>query len=182
MSRSFAQTSILDDYSDASHAYTTSLFPAGKGWNLLLRLMRMGGAALGRTWGSLSPSEIGEKALEIQSVLDAGIDGEGIASMIDKLALQMIEEGGDKFIREILATTNRDELPINESFDAVYQGNYGEMLKAVGWVLKHNYAPFFKGALGNLGSSLMGALAKTQLRSVQSLETAQSTSTSGSQP
>ena len=141
--------SITDDYGEA-HAYVVQMMPAGAGFRLMVRLLRIIGGMLGRAWGSLSPADIGEKVTEVASIVDAGIDGEGIAMAVEKLATQLIEEGSDEFLKDVLAHTYRDGVAVTDCFESAFMGNYGELFHALYVTLEVNYSPFFRRRLGAL--------------------------------
>lgn len=176
---------ISDDYSEP-HTYVVQMMPAGQGFRLMVRLLRIIGGMLGRAWGSLSPSDIGEKVTEVATMLDAGIDGEGIAKAVERLAEQIIQEGSDAFVKEILGHTYRDGKAISECFEHAFMGNYGELFHAVYLTLEVNYAPFFRKRLGSLSGggaqAVIQKLLERQKILSSSAEISDSTSGSGFQP
>jgi len=163
------KSTIEDDYGE-SHQYYVQQHPAGEGFRLLIRLVRMAGGALGRTWGAFSPSEIGEKIGEIAEELKGGLDGDSLASAFEKLATQILEEGADDFVVEILKHSARDGQKITRAiFDSAYSGNYGELLSAIYLVLRVNYGPFLQKRLGGFTAGAPGILSKLTAK-LQTLE------------
>jgi hypothetical protein len=157
MSKETTQTiKITDDYGN-SHTYVYQMMPTGKGFRTLIKIIRMAGGAVGRSFGAFSASMIGEKVQEIASVLDSGMDGEAIASAVENLTTQILDEGGEDFIKELLDEVARDGEWVKDVFDHAYMGNFGELFIAVYNVMKVNYGPFFKQRLGALtnGSRVM---------------------------
>jgi hypothetical protein len=149
--RQNAKTIIKDDYGQ-EHTYETTQYPAGAGWNLLLKLVKMLGKSLGVAASSvMSFDTLPQKAMEFQSSLDSEISIQKIASAFQLLAVQLIDEGGDDFVKKVLTDhTTRDGQIVTKAFDGIYQGNYGELMFAIAWVLQVNYAPFFRSRLGNV--------------------------------
>lgn len=148
-----AKTTIDDDFGDA-HEYYLVLFPSGQGFRLACRLLRIVGGMLGRSWDALSPMDIGDKLQEVSGILESKIHGESVAKALEMLATQILDEGGEVFVREILQHTHRDGQKVQAYFDPAFAGNYGELFHAVYWTCKENFGPFFKARLGPLFGSL----------------------------
>jgi hypothetical protein len=160
MSRKVDATQRIEDDFGEEHDYYVTMHPAGEGFRLLVRLTRIIGGMLGRAWGALSPSDVGEKMAEVASMLDQGIDGEGVAQAFERLSQQILDEGGDVFVRDILRHTARDGQKLSSAgvFDAAYMGNYGELFGALYFVLKVNFGPFFAKRLGGSTGGVAGIL------------------------
>lgn len=162
MRESDTKLSINDDFGDP-HQYYIVLFPAGTGFKLACRLLRIVGGMLGRSWNAVSPMDIGDKVQEVAGVLDSGLDGDAIAKALEMLSAQILDEGGDAFLREILAQTHRDGHKVQQYFDAAYAGNYGELFEAVYQTCKVNFGPFFKARLGGWFSGLGALVSRAQM-------------------
>ena len=150
MARSEARRTLVDDEGNRHEYYATQL-PAGEGWRLLVKLFAIAGGAVGRSFGALTPANLPKAVDALGGFLDSGIDGEGIATALEKLAMQLLSD--DDIINKLLTTVARDEKRLSNpvEFDAAFAGNYGELIAALLFSLKLNYAPFFKRGLG--GSS-----------------------------
>jgi hypothetical protein len=149
MSRTEHKKELVDDYGDM-HQYYTIQMPAGKGWRLMLRLVRIAGRSIGLAVDSVDYSNLTAKSAEVESILDAGIDGAKIANALHSLAVQLIDEGGEVFLKELFEHTTRDGTELSQTFDVAYQGNYGELFSALYFVLEANFGPFFRRRLGGL--------------------------------
>ena len=144
----------LADTSGNPHDYTVQPHPAGEGTRLVLTLMGLAGEPLGR----LLESELGGVAEKIKSgevsldddvsELAKGIDFSAIARDL-RMALAAVD--GPQLFCDILKYTHRDGHPLAESghYDAAYQQNYGELLKAVWRVVQVNGFLGFIGSLTN---------------------------------
>jgi hypothetical protein len=160
--------SIDDDYGE-SHQYFIVLFPSGKGFRMACRLTKIIGGMLGRSWSAISPMDLGEKIQEAAGVLDGAIDGEAAARAIEMLASQILDEGGDAFVKEILQYTHRDGQKVDAYFETAFSGNYGELFEALYHTCKVNFGPFFAKRLGGWLSGLAPLLEKaTALQTLSS--------------
>lgn len=153
-------TDIESDFGDL-HAYETVLLPAGEGFDMMPRLVRIFGESIGNVVGALDG--VGGQ----EDLADMKLDGEALGTAIRKLAEAIIDAGGYKFALEILKYTLRqaadgkqEKLGDLHTFNRVYQGNYGELIAALAWVLTVNFAPFFKRHLGDVATRAAGLLQK----------------------
>lgn len=109
----------FQDQAGNAHQYVTIQFGASDGLRLLGELVRLSGDAMGR-------------ATDAMAVPAAG---RALTALGERLASQ------PGFVRELLAGTRRDGQPLSQQavFDGAYQGNYGELLEALLWVLTVNF-------------------------------------------
>lgn len=153
--RTQKKKTITDDWG-GSHAYTVTLHPAEDGFNLLPRLTNILGPSLANVVGSVS-------GVNIDDFTEADIDGDALGRAIGALASELIAAGGAALLKEILSHTTRvngegKEQKVSQHFDRIYQGNYGELLAAIIWVLTENFGPFFQRHLGAALSNLPAQL------------------------
>ena len=82
-----------------------------------------------------------------------------MGAALTSLAAGLQNKGGSALMKRILKYTKRDGKKFVPNgimssdtwcFNGAYQGNYGEMLQAVTFVLEANYGNFFDGPLGDL--------------------------------
>lgn len=148
----------LTDDADEECTYIFTLLPASKGLKLFGKLSNLAipilSAAMSSGLGSslvgadgnlkedLSLSDLKES--DLSALIQAGHD----------LVTSIMENGGDALCREILSGVSRMQegslphknLGDRASFDAVYRGNYGEMLLAIKQALIHNFLKAAKSA------------------------------------
>lgn len=94
--------------------------------------------------GMLLQADLGQVLREVFEGVDEAQLGEGLG----RLAGAFLREGGSSLCRQLLAYTTRApqsqgagvKLSNATSFDQAYQGNYGELLRAVGWAFWCNFA------------------------------------------
>jgi len=135
----------LPDVSGTEHAYELTLHPAGEGWSLLTTVSTVAGGPLGRMFDGLA------KSGGLANVLDAEIDGTQLGQAFEDLAKNIVKEGGLDLIKSLLKYATRDREKVPQSFDTIYQGNYGELLAAVAWAVKENFGSVFRGPFDRLG-------------------------------
>ncbi len=120
--------------------YTVEHFPAMKGMRIAVRLAKTFGGGIGEA-----------AAGGVESVMDMDI-----AAVVQGITSNLDEEETPKLILELMANTERNGVKITkEVFDKVYAANYGELLKALQFVLEVNFGGFI-GALaqaGNIGGA-----------------------------
>jgi len=172
MAREEAKTTITDDYGEP-HGYYCIQHKGRRGWRMLAKLLGILGGATGRSFGALSPAQIPMAVKELSGFLDSGIDGEGLATALEKLSDRLLDE--EAFLLDILSSTWRDGESVADTFDEAFMGNYGEMMLCIKWTLEHNFGPSLRRALGPLS---LGKLSK--LKAV--LQAAMSSESSPDQP
>lgn len=121
------------------HEYQVTQFPAMHGMKIAVSLAKLLGSGLSGALGSGSA----EKILE----MDVSAIANGIFEKLD-------EDETPKLVLRLLSNTHRDRKEMNENnFNTAYAANYGELVKALKFVLEVNYGGFM-GALeqaGNIG-------------------------------
>lgn len=147
------KTNSIDDDFGKAHKYTLALHPAGDGFNLLPRILKIAGGPLANAVSALDGVDGG--------LANAKVDGKALGDAITALAVEIIAEGSAAFLREILEHAIRDDQKVVQGFDSIYQGNYGELLAAVVWGLKENFGPFLRrhldAGLSQIAARLPGA-------------------------
>ncbi len=152
------------------YIYTLQQHPAGEGLELFARLMSTCGGSLGELLSSMGLSsllpalkeQIGpllqavkEEGREIKvadllqatNVLEA-LDPSKLGSGLTMLATSFLTHGGADLCRKLLGHTTRApeaggagiKLSTSSAFDLAYQGNYGELVSALGWAFWCNFA------------------------------------------
>ena len=73
--------------------------------------------------------------------LEFAPDFVGLGNVLPLLVGHIQKNGGPSFIKRILAFTTRDGSSLGNkgNFNDAYQGNYGELIAAVVWVIKVNF-------------------------------------------
>lgn len=158
MSNELATTTIKDDFG-GEHQYTHDYWGPDEGVEILLRLTSMLGGAMGRAWGSLSMAVLPEKIEELDQMLASQVDGDGLANMVDKLVVQIMDQGGSAFMIKLLDGTARDGVKLNRlGFNQAFKRNYGELIMALKWVVTENVGPLFVRVMG--GGAVIESLTK----------------------
>jgi len=144
MSKKTKERSIADA-EQRDHAYVVLQHPGEEGFELLTEILSVVGDSLGRLLQAASSEE-----------KEGVLDGHAVGTALTQLAVEIRKSGGPKLIKRILKYTTRDGkrfLPDGVgtdqmwTFNETFQGNYGEMFLAVGFVLEANYRNFFDGPL-----------------------------------
>ena len=145
--------------------YVCAPHPAGEGFNLLPKVVKILGGAVGDFMGASGADVLGEGgSVSLSTVFGSNIEwsklGPVLGTAITRAADQIVSFGGDAFMRDILKHTTRQlaepnspELRCSEMFEAMYQANYGELFAAVAKVLEVNFGPLLKGRLGAIAAS-----------------------------
>ncbi len=114
------------------HEYQVTQFPAMQGMKIAVALAKLFGAGIGGAIGSGS----------VAQVMNMDVSGI-VAGIFEKLD----EEQTPKLILRLFSSTHRDRRELNEvNFNDAFAANYGEMIKALKFVLEVNYGGFM-GAL-----------------------------------
>lgn len=121
-------------------AYETTQFAAMKGMRLAVKLAKTFGGGIGEA-----------AAGGVESVMDMDV-----AKVVQAIVANLDEESTPTLILDLLSTTSRNGVLLNkEAIDKVYAANYGELFKALQFVLEVNFGGFI-GALAQ-ASSIGGA-------------------------
>lgn len=125
--------------------YTVQQFVARRGLALKTKLIKL-----------IAPSAfalIGGAKAQGGNIIDADIGADVLSKSI-KTMLDNLGDSADveRLVFEILSNTRRNNAQIDGLlFDDVYAGNYGELFKAVFFVIEVNYGSFFRDmGIGNL--------------------------------
>lgn len=159
------QTEMID-----GHKWTVCPFPARRAIQLKVRLAKVLGPAIGELIPALGEvgksdkgngDDKGEDGDNAEANTDAALSA--LPNAINALAANLSEEAFVQTILDLMELSSRDEAAITDAyFDAEFAGNFGEMYKALGFILKVNYADFFKGlGASGIGRSLKAFMPKT---------------------
>lgn len=148
-------TFTLTDSSGKPHTYTVQPHPAGEGTRLVITLMGLAGEPLGRVLNSNLAGLVGKVQsgeVNLESNVNDLLQDIDFSSVARDLRLALAAVDGLQLFQDLLKYTHRDGYPLAESghYDAAFQQNYGELLKAVWEVIKRN------GFLGFIGSLTKG--------------------------
>lgn len=94
----------------------------------------------------------------LESLMSSNIKPEKIAAALSALATGIEKEGGVQLMLSMFehtyVTVDGQKMNVSKNFDKLYQGNYGEAIRALVWVIQVNFGP----ALGNLFTGLGGVI------------------------
>ena len=152
------QTQTID-----GHKWTVCPFPARRAIQLKVRLAKALGPAIAELIPALgalgkgdpTPDDSAPEAKDKEEVnIDAALSA--FPKAMDALAQNLGEEQFTQTILDLMQLSSRDDTAISETyFDAEFAGNYGEMYRALWFILKVNYSDFFKGLdVSGIGRSL----------------------------
>lgn len=141
-----------------SRTYTIPPLPAGVGFGLAPRLLRMAAplaqAMQAFTSGGTRAKAHGEgDALDELEEAASSLDGTLLAQAIQGVAVGLIEEGGSKIAQQLLASTTVEVEGEAKKyapglkpgdFDLLYAANYGELIQALAEVIRLNYSGIFR--------------------------------------
>lgn len=126
----------IEDDNGKEHPYRVSLFPSSEGFDLLPLIIQLASGPIGDLIDAIGEGGEGQ------------INGDKLGNAVGGLASAIIAQGSSEFLKRILKYATRGDQKVPAGFDAIYQGNYGELFAAVAWVLEVNFAPFLKRYLG----------------------------------
>lgn len=126
---------IADDYG-GDHTYECTQHGADEGFKLLTTVIGILGEAAGQGLR-------GEEG-DLDQELTGAMIGTAVKVLCDRLDLALI--------KRLLAFTTRmnddgAREKVGEQFNKIYQGNYGELGRALWFVLEHNYGPTWRARL-----------------------------------
>lgn len=123
--------------------YSVTQFPARTGLRIKTKLLKL-----------LAPSVLSLVGSS-ENVLDTKLDSAVLGKAVQALSERLDEDVVLNLISELLLSTKRDGKDITEGvFNLAYAGNYGELFKALLFVLEVNYGAFFREmGIGKLGAS-----------------------------
>ena len=142
------------------HKYVSQAFPARKGLRIGVRVGKIVGPAL----GALGDAAIKDGA---DKVKDGDLPDGAVTNIVQLLCDNVDDMKVEQLILDILGRTqrinkesgDREDVGKGSVFDLIYQGNYAEMMQAVGLALEANH--FF-------GQDAIGKLAKMAGKMMQS--------------
>lgn len=173
MGRTERETTITDDYGEP-HVYKLHCHPAGEGFDLLPVVVSIFAESLGEILSALDLGGLGAMSDDIQrqaasgeltaqeviaaesgggklaNLLDLELDGEKLGQAVSKLCQKLISIGGTALAKRLLKYTTRYDgqgrhgQKVNENFDSIYQANYGELAKALWFVVESNWGGVLK--------------------------------------
>lgn len=161
MAKEKNKTKIRSDFGQY-YEYTTIQYGSRMALNLLPKVVKLSAVPTAHSVGAVP-------TLNIKSLLldNHRIGSEKVSEAIEYLCNNFAELGPEFFI-EILSFTQRTghdgtfALGQEEDFDRAFQGNLGEMFRAVFWVLEVNFGPLVKGVVGPVAERLQQAFAQEQ--------------------
>lgn len=137
------------------HRYTTTLYPAGEGFDLLPMILEV----------AKGPVALGVETLQavLMQVRDPtsqrDLSPHEVRQSMSALAQAIVAHGGSSKVREMLAHTRvqvgEQYKSCERDFDFVFQGRQPTLFKVLAWVLEVNFAPFLRGALSGASSRLI---------------------------
>ncbi|MCK5444720.1 MAG: hypothetical protein KAI73_03800 [Rhodospirillaceae bacterium] len=164
MSRDPKQFQISDD-EGIEHVYTFIPLPAGKGVKVLRRVLKPLIAA-----ASQGMSALGDLSAPNLDGVDSARLAEAAGNLVDILG----DTADDNLFKQIFADAMRTSLvdggkkktlKVDQQFDHIYQGNYGELMLAVYHAFKVNFGPALARFAGNLQTGPLFDKARATLES-----------------
>lgn len=141
--------------------YTTTVFPARQGMVMQARIARLLGGLFSGI-GSLGRGEQAEdedappggKALRVEELA-------GVLQGLEKLNPQEFSD----LAYDMLAHTTVNDVGLHAVYDTHYAANYGELYKAVGWVIDANFGHVFgAGGIGGLTAKFKKLVSQTSAK------------------
>lgn len=138
-------TEIRDDYGE-THVYTLIQHPAEEGFELLTKLLKVVAPSLGQILGAVQGSDV-EAEGDIAGLLDRDIDAGRLGGAVADFSDAIVQAGGVDFCKRLLKHATRingegQEQKVALHFSSIYQGNYGELGKAVWFAVEKNFVPY----------------------------------------
>ena len=145
--------SIKSDHG-SEHVYTITQHPAEEGFDVLLpkvlRVISKGTGPLLNVVGDAmqTSGEVDLGAIEVD-----GQVGDKVGAAIYNLATELVAVGGSSFCKEVLKYSVRANeegglQKVAPAFGTIYQGNYGELVRAIAAVIKVNFGPSLRAIPG----------------------------------
>ena len=126
------------------HKYAVMQFPAMTGLRYAIKLVKMIGPSLAKT---------ADGAGSLSSLMDKDLSSMSVSGAVESLTERLDDVGTAQFILDLFQSTHRDGVILNQgNFDSAFSANYGEMLKALAFVLEVNYGGFFGAIREGIGS------------------------------
>jgi len=130
------------------HEYTTTLYPAGFGFDQLPMILDLAGG----------PAALALESMQALMGLQSGehVSGTVLKEAMRDLATALVKHGGSSKARELLEHTEirgpHGVQRVSDAFDACFQGRYDTLFKVLGFVLEVNFVPFWRDALSGVSS------------------------------
>lgn len=157
---------LQSDDGDESAHYVVHLHPAREGWKLGMEVVALLAPAVGVIAGAVTEMNLPMKMGEVMSAAEkmaakGGIDTElsgptlaNASGTIGKIAAKLAED--ENLTHRLLKYTTRNGKGVSAVFDVAYQGNYGELVQALGRVVAANFLRLFQRHLsGERGAALL---------------------------
>jgi len=126
------QSSTEVTYGDVEYRVTT--FPAFKGLSYLQKLLKIVGPAIGEIFSKASA--------EGGAVSDLVLEEEALSFAIRELTTNLDKENVAQLVQDMIKdAVLKNGQPVN--FNQEFSGNYGNLMKLVGVIVKENYSSFF---------------------------------------
>lgn len=131
------EKTILDGHGKG-HKYQVTQFAGMRGLRLATRLVQLVGPGLGEAMDLAGKGGLSK-------LLDSDIN---LSDVVKELVGQLDEDRVVNLVADLMASTHRDGKDMSNlaEFDAAYAANYGELFRALQFVLEVNYGNFL-GAL-----------------------------------
>ena len=127
--------------------YAVTQFPARRGLNLKIRLVKVLGPALAEAAGALNLSA-GAAALE-QAGINPWFLGQAVSRLVEGL-----DSSTGELVLELLSQTRKNNRELNEAaFDLEFAGKYLTLYKVLGFVIQVN-GFFGQGGIGTMAAAL----------------------------
>jgi len=109
---------------------TVNQFPAFRGWRIFTKLSRYILPSLASAAGSVKNWE------------NLEIEGDALASAVRTLFTELDADKSEELLRELLELTWVEGKEVIPQFDILFQGEYGFLVKLIGFVVEVNYKSF----------------------------------------
>lgn len=125
--------------------FSITQLPAGRAWDLMIRLGAVVGPVLAKAGGAASSLELGRDGSFDLSKMNVSELGNAVELFFSKLSVAEA-----KSIRDaLLATVKCNGADVSKTFDLLFQGRMMVLLKLLGQCVRVNYSDFSEG-LGEL--------------------------------
>jgi hypothetical protein len=148
------ETQLPDD-EGAIRSYTSEPLPTGLSCEVALTIADALGGTVLEFVGNVFRAIAGGKT-DSAMIARVVLDDDALVGELAKVPGRLLTHGGPALIKKLLSGTKRREedddgrprlyvLKNQTDFDSAYAGNLGELMRAIGWVLRVNYGPFLTG-------------------------------------
>ncbi len=126
------QSSKEVTFGDVEYRVTT--FPASKGLTYLQKLLKIVGPAVGEI--------LSKAAVDGEGLSDISVEDEALSFAIRELTTNLDKDNVAQLVQDMIkdgVTKGGQNVP----FDQEFSGNYGNLVKLLGVIIKENYSSFF---------------------------------------